>query len=867
MKYQKIFAWFCALMLAAGFASSPEPAQAEQTVRDTTVINIVYDDSGSMFGDGNTRWSQAKYSMEVFAAMMNSGDTVNVFPMSSTGTAHEYFTMKGTEAPEQRVKQIISMTGEGGTPIQSVISAGQNLVQSSGDHKWLIILTDGEFQGLDGTSLQSVVDQFAGQSGIQVAYVGIGAGAAKLQESSNGSLECYYADETTILSTITEVAQAVYSLQKVDLSGSNPYTFDVDIPISRLILFPQGQGADITGIKHSNENFDGKAQSVHVIVDDSQSRPENSPIAPGLDGKIITYTAPDEDHPYGSGQYSFDSTVTNNQVYIEPGITFKTMLVSEGETPQSFDLEKMTEKDTLAAGEYHLEIQMVDPLSGDVIPDASSKYLKGTKLSLTVTGADGKPVSYQNGETVQLIQGENTLRTSARFPGNIQKSSEDTTIMVTSGPMSVMFSRPAGYQLNLNPLETTEPVLVSLRDSIGNPLPAGSLSSCKFEFSGTDGIDWKVSEEPSQPGQFLLTPVYASEQGALAVQNSKLTLEMKVLYTGGGFDQEGQASAILDTFTETPAVLNLELQMPDDGYTSGESSYMFSPSQTGADNSPYILVRVQAEDADGALRLLNDEEWEKGVEGFSYKASLQNPNLLWQLVRFVCGQSLDFTAVKGDEPSTYKLYLNGVNPVSILPNASDLDVSLSIKLNSGMEEKGVGNGTVTVMPLSIWAYLLWFIIIVTLIVLLVTFAILELMKHRFKRNTVVRISFTIQKSGVPQDLSSIYMTPRFKYRVWPPLKAEECSIILSSGKLRNYSDGITLRYQAGKSKTAKLLTVTGLAANATVNGLSPADYRQNPSAKCGYGQDIMIQVNKGNSEGFITVTLTTQSVKKKHRRW
>ena len=45
-------------------------------------INLVYDNSGSMYGDGANgeldTWCQAKYSMEVFASMLGENDVLNI---------------------------------------------------------------------------------------------------------------------------------------------------------------------------------------------------------------------------------------------------------------------------------------------------------------------------------------------------------------------------------------------------------------------------------------------------------------------------------------------------------------------------------------------------------------------------------------------------------------------------------------------------------------------------------------------------------------------------------------------------------------------------------------------------------------------
>lgn len=66
------------------------------------------------------------------------------------------------------------------TPIQTVTVAGDALKKDSASEKWLIILTDGEFdKGADGSSIgssetQSTITGYAGGNGINVAYVAIG---------------------------------------------------------------------------------------------------------------------------------------------------------------------------------------------------------------------------------------------------------------------------------------------------------------------------------------------------------------------------------------------------------------------------------------------------------------------------------------------------------------------------------------------------------------------------------------------------------------------------------------------------------------------------------------------------------------------
>lgn len=74
----------CSLFLPINVANaSSEPSR---------MINVVYDDSGSMYRSDHLvdTWCQAKYSMEVFAAMLGENDILNVYYMSDyrTGTGH-----------------------------------------------------------------------------------------------------------------------------------------------------------------------------------------------------------------------------------------------------------------------------------------------------------------------------------------------------------------------------------------------------------------------------------------------------------------------------------------------------------------------------------------------------------------------------------------------------------------------------------------------------------------------------------------------------------------------------------------------------------------------------------------------------------
>ena len=86
-----------ALCGTAVFADAPEDPGRR--------IAVVYDDSGSMMNrDGN--WYQAKYAMEVFAAMLTANDEMDIFCMSefsSAWSSGQTVHVNGSMEPQQRV--------------------------------------------------------------------------------------------------------------------------------------------------------------------------------------------------------------------------------------------------------------------------------------------------------------------------------------------------------------------------------------------------------------------------------------------------------------------------------------------------------------------------------------------------------------------------------------------------------------------------------------------------------------------------------------------------------------------------------------------------------------------------------------------
>ena len=157
------------------------------------VVNVVYDDSGSMF-DGDGTWCRAKYSMEVFSSMLTENDTMNVYLMSDFGTgstqAGPKLVLKGKDGASVNTEKVHNMpSGGGGTPFEAVEKARNDLESTQADEKWLIVLTDGVMgRGQVALNQKELNDYFGNKpDDIKVMFLSIGSAADTItaNESKN----------------------------------------------------------------------------------------------------------------------------------------------------------------------------------------------------------------------------------------------------------------------------------------------------------------------------------------------------------------------------------------------------------------------------------------------------------------------------------------------------------------------------------------------------------------------------------------------------------------------------------------------------------------------------------------------------------
>ena len=375
-------------------------------------IAIVFDNSGSMYDAGDQAWCRATYAMEVFASMLNKGDTLQIYPMHPITVGDKEFTMQNplqiTDAAQASTIREILTKDAGGTPIESIDCAVQGLQKIKTDKKYLVILTDGGTFSKNGygltkdrtkTELDKRIQANANKS-MSVMYLGIGSEACTPNtKESEYFVKKQAVNTADVLSMLTDMCNLIFgrdTLPKNHISGK---TMDFDISMKKLIVFVQGD--NISDLKVKSESGDpvGKLISSQQTKYSTKGASDYKSVADtSLQGMIVTY----QDCAAGNYTIEYKGTATNVEVYYEPDADLEFIFTdSEG---NNVDLNSLYE------GEYKVSFGMKDAKTGKLIssdllgnPHYEGSYtINGEKTAITHDGQSGEvPITLKMNDTFE----------------------------------------------------------------------------------------------------------------------------------------------------------------------------------------------------------------------------------------------------------------------------------------------------------------------------------------------------------------------------------------------------------------------------------------------------------------------------------
>lgn len=367
-------------------------------------VNLVLDDSGSMFRDpyGNTldRWSNAKYALEVFVAMLEENDSMNVYLTSSYiegASGGPVISLTGEEPPSSRVAKIHGMHMKGGgTPYGPVSAAAQDLTGSHAQEKWLVVLSDGLFNDRDNAAVQQDFSTWVNEntnetSSFKVAFLAMGADAPTIQED-NGIIFEQALETNDLLGKVTAFANRIFARDVLPQESAN--AISTDIALDELTVFAQGDNVQIKQITVGEEKREPK-QSVSVKwtenpTADYEGLKVTATPNKNLSGVLATFT----DVPAGTGSIDV-SGASEVEIFYKPHVSFGIQLIGQD--------GKEVAANKVVGGEYTVHYGFMDEncefiesdLLGEVVYTAqvmlgdeiiASDFASGDQLSLERSG-------------------------------------------------------------------------------------------------------------------------------------------------------------------------------------------------------------------------------------------------------------------------------------------------------------------------------------------------------------------------------------------------------------------------------------------------------------------------------------------------
>lgn len=402
----------CILLLSQALPGLPYCAAAANA-QEARAIAIVFDNSGSMYSDGEKAWCRATYAMEVFASMLNDGDVLYIYPMNPFTVDGKVYTMESplqiSEPSQSRKIRDIYTESAKGTPIESIDAAAAGLQSAPGDHKYLIVLTDGASFYQNGSELSKsrtrsalteCFDRYAG-NGMDVLYLGIGSDVAMPDNAeSDHFIKAQAADSKDVLSTLTQMCNLIFGRDSLPATHIDGNTIDFDISLKKLIVFVQGENvADLSVSGAAGPVGDGISTAEVKYASSGCGNYTSAPDT-SLQGMMVTYA----DCAPGTYTIHYTGTSSNVEVYYEPdadlAVKFTAPDGSEA-TPEA-----------LYDGDYTVSFGMKDARTGELISSdllgnvsyTGSYFVNGQECPVVYSGTSGQEtVSLGVGDTFSAV--------------------------------------------------------------------------------------------------------------------------------------------------------------------------------------------------------------------------------------------------------------------------------------------------------------------------------------------------------------------------------------------------------------------------------------------------------------------------------
>ena len=559
------------ILLAAVLVLSAMPllhASAETYV-PTRTINLVFDDSGSMIRtDGNyvDTWCQAKYAMEVFAAMLGEQDTLNIYYMSDyvsdTSAAappppkislHGSRDASTTTANVAEIHNLVTNASD--TPFNSVKKAYADLEQVTSDEKWLVVLTDGEFNGTQNSRVENYFHECVADGVTKTIMFSMGPNAAEISADEANNIFFYKAgNNTEIPAKLTSACNRIFQNNALPFDAAS-LTSSFSVPMSELIVFAQGKEVSIDSITSEEGQTIKPNSNVKVMYStdattDTQYSKSKVQIADNLMGYVASFNT-----DFAPGTYTFNVQGAESlEIYYKPNISIAAYLYDG-------DNNEVTQEEKIIAGKYRLEFGFLNGVTGEPVTDTSLLGDIQYYATINNTGADGtvNEIEASSGDTVTIQQGTLDINVTAHF---LKYNTVRTMLsynVFSHNALLFRFDEKPVYQLETSGFKNGDtPMLLHVEiDNGDGPRP---LRPEELELLGIPEITTKSDLDPFRvepgdaPGTFKVFPKLKNNSPFETSGGTK-DIAVKASFVQGDSSAEGSTK---DNFEVTDGITAMD---------------------------------------------------------------------------------------------------------------------------------------------------------------------------------------------------------------------------------------------------------------------------------------------------------------------
>ncbi len=307
--------FFAFLLLVLSF-SAPLKAQNRSIV-------VVYDNSSSMKG---VQCDAVNYALQTLVGVVHPDDELSVVTM----TNQKHYVLDLNKKQNQIDQVIKTFNCRGGNPFSAVDKAISQLDKSKKEKKWLLLLTDGEWDDLKVDKNRTRLNQFIKQPDADVQFLNLDI----LKSADKNTLKRLLEEEHKIqaLQTqgkgqqiIDEMGNMAATVMAMPASGITAttkdrlVTIDTKVPLKRLIVIEQEESANLPQVTKA---IDASANPLFLKGPFTAKKSTSNINIAGN----ITHILPNREEeviPKGKISITFDKVISNEQFKFLPDVAAK----------------------------------------------------------------------------------------------------------------------------------------------------------------------------------------------------------------------------------------------------------------------------------------------------------------------------------------------------------------------------------------------------------------------------------------------------------------------------------------------------------------------------------------------------------------